>query len=307
VPPATGGAKGWIKTGQVRSRGAVLVVSGLLLCVAFASSVSALAPSITKPDFVVKANAICAAGTAKLEAAAAKLGDSPTEKQAKAFAVAVFVPNVAGQIAKIRKLGFPAEDKAQLDAMFKEASKVLADIKRNPELALQSDPDAFADVNPKLRAYGLTECGSGSDPVIAAVEALVGHYQGTWTNTTFGSTGTIDMTIALDAATRTATVTSTLTGNVFGAPAPPPQSVQVPLDASDPLKPVTVTSPVFGSVTVAAQADGSIVIDAANLPSPNAATMHAVFKPTATGMDATYTVGLRSGATANGVITMKKV
>jgi len=294
-------------TDRPRGGAVVVAVSALLLALGVSSNASALAPTISKPDYIIKANAICKAGTAKLEAAGAKLPNNPTEKQVEAFLVRVYVPNVAGQIVKIRKLGYPAGDKAQLSAIFKQADQVLATIKRDPAAAIQS-ADPFADVNPKLNAYGLTDCGSsGADPVIAAVQSLVGHYQGTWNNTTFGSTGTIDMTIALDTASRTVTLSTTLTGNVFGAPAPPPQTMQIPLDASDPTKPVTVTSPVFGSVTIALQTDGSIVVDAKDIPSPNAATMHAVFKPSATGMDATYSVGLRSGSTANGVISMKKV
>ena len=287
-------------------RGIVIAASGLLLIVATSSSAGALAPRISKPDFLIKGNAICKTGSAKLDAAASKLGDNPSNKQVKAFVLGVLVPNVAGQIAKLRKLGFPAEDKAQLTSLFQAADQVLVQFKRDPVGSITADTDPFADVNAQLRAYGLTTC-AGPDPVIVAVDDLVGHYQGTWTNTTFGSTGTIDMTIALDEPTRTVTVSTTLTGNVLGAPAPPPQTMTIPLDASDPSKPVTVTSPVFGPVTVSLQADGSIVADAPNLPSPNAASMHVVFKPTATGMDATYTVVLRSGTTANGVITMKKV
>jgi hypothetical protein len=76
----------------------------------------------------------------------------------------VLVPNVTGQIAAIRKLGFPSADKAQLDATLKEASQVLADIKKDPVGSLTGDSDPFAAVNSELSAYGLTTCAGDDEP-----------------------------------------------------------------------------------------------------------------------------------------------
>lgn len=71
------------------------------------------------------------------------------------------MPNVAGQIAKIRKLGYPTADKAELTALYKEADGVLASIKKNPTAAVESSTSPFADVATKQRAYGFTSCGAG--------------------------------------------------------------------------------------------------------------------------------------------------
>jgi hypothetical protein len=288
----------------------VVLFSGLLLTAGVAPNASASVPAITKPAFVAKANAICTAGNAKLDKAGSKLGSSPSDKQLKAFVLGVFIPNVAGQIAAIRKLGFPAADKAELDATLKEASAVLAGIKKDPTSVLTATTSPFAAVDAKLSAYGVTECASGgdssdSDPVTAA-QKFVGHYQGPWNNTTFGSSGTVDLTITLDTTAKTLKTVTTITGNVFGAAPPPTETLTIPLPASA-TTPVTVTSPTFGAITFTLEADGSLVADAPNVPSTNAATFNMVLHLTATGIDGTYTVKLRSGSTANGTLALKKV
>jgi hypothetical protein len=292
-------------------RSAVVLLSGLFVFVGVAPGASASVPAITKPAFVTKANAICVAGSKKIDAAGAKLGKNPTDKQITAFIVGVYVPNIAGQIASIRKLGFPSADKAQLTTLFKKVDQVLAKVKKNPAAAASSDTNPFADISPELEAYGLTECGASGDSsttsdLVAAAQSLAGHYQGPWNNTTFGSTGTVDLTITVDATAKTLKTVTTITGNVFGGTAPPTETLTVPLPATA-TTPVTVTSPTFGTMTITLQADGSLVIDAPNVPSTTAATFNMVLRPGATGIDGTYTVKLRSGSTANGTVTLKKV
>jgi hypothetical protein len=296
------------------SRRVVVVVLAGVALIAFgapSTSASATSPSITKADFIAKADKICAAGSAKLAAAEAKLGKQPTDKQMETYLVKVYVPNIAGQIAKIRKLGLPAGDETQLQALFAEAGQVLAKIKADPAAALASSTSPFADVSAKQQAYGFKVCGgaggsSSGDAVTSAAQRFVGHYQGPWNNTTFGSSGTVDLAITLNAPARTLMVVTTLTGQVFGAPAPPPETLTVPLDASDPAKPVTVPSPTFGPLTLSLASDGSLTLDAPTVPSANASTFHMVLRPSATGMNGTYTVGLRSGTTANGTVTLQK-
>ena len=141
----------------------------------------------------------------------------------------------------------------------------------------------------------------------AIASALAGRYQGTWTNTTFGSTGTLDITVSYDAPTATVKATVAITGNVFGSPAPAPETFTLPLNPSDLTAKVSVPSAVFGQLTFSLQADGAVVAEAPNVPSANAATFRLVLKPSATGADGTYSVGLRNGATANGTVTAKKV
>lgn len=56
-----------------------------------------------------------------------------------------------------------------------------------------------------------------------------GRYAGTWTNTTFGSTGTAAIDVKVDRTAFTVAMTLTLGGNVFGAPAPAPETFTFPI------------------------------------------------------------------------------
>jgi len=289
--------------GSIRSAGIVAVLVIAAIAAVGAGSAFARVPAISKDDYLTKANAICAAGTAKIDAAGAKLGDSPSAAAIKAFVVKTLVPNVTSQIAAIRKLGYPPGDKAQLSAIFTAGEAVLAKIVKNPQLATGST-DPFAAVNEKLSAYGLHSC-AGDDPVSVA-ENYAGTYQGTWTNTTFGSTGTVTIKVAVDATAKTMTITTTLTGNVFGAPAPAPETVTVSLGTAEAGQPVTLTSPLFGQLTISVKSDGTLVGDAPDVPGTAINTFHVELKPSDTGFAGTYTVGLASGTTANGTLTLAK-
>jgi len=85
-----------------------------------------------------------------------------------------------------------------------------------------------------------------TDP-LAVVSQFEGTYTGTWTNTTFGSTGPASISVALDRATGTITLTLTLGGNVFGQPSPAPETLTATIT---PGQPVAFTSKTFGPTTV---------------------------------------------------------
>jgi hypothetical protein len=156
-----------------------------------------------------------------------------------------------------------------------------------------------------------SDCGTALPPSSAGsssgVLALIaGHFTGPWRNLTFGSTGTVDVTIKLDKKHGRLSVVTKLTGQVFGAPAPKPESFKSKLDLSNLTKPVTVTSKTFGAVTSALQPDGSIVVNALDVPGTRVNTFKLVGKLTPSGFTATYTVGLADGTQASGTITLTK-
>lgn len=114
------------------------------------------AAGLTKAEFVTKANAICTAGNAEIEAASASLGATPTTAQIAAFATATLIPSVSKQLDDIRALGIPEADKATVEPILAESDAVLTSLKADPS---QLEEDPFAAVNTKLTSYGLTACG----------------------------------------------------------------------------------------------------------------------------------------------------
>ena len=180
------------------------------------------------------------------------------------------------------------------------------------------DVDTVSDGEPgestvhvKANAW-FTDCGtplppSTAEAVIAAAKRFEGHFEGTWTNLTFGSTGTSEMTLKVDAERGTVTVTSGLAGNVFGAPAPAPETLEAELDLTNIGAPVTVTSKTFGPVSIKLQPDGSLVVEALDVPGANVNTFRLVVSLTGDQVEGTYTVGLASGTTANGTVALTRV
>lgn len=154
-----------------------------------------------------------------------------------------------------------------------------------------------------------TAAASTSLDPLALAALFTGNYTGNWVNTTFtGSTGPAALEIGLDRTAGTMSVKLTLGGNVFGAPAPAPESLVVSLT---PGAGGTTTSKSFGPVTATAVREGAgvkLTISAPNVPSARVAT----FTMTGTianpaSLQLAYTVTFRgSGQTAQGTVTLNR-
>ncbi len=112
---------------------------------------------------VEEANAICAEGNDEIDAAAQEeFGDSQQEPPAaeqEAFFTDTVIPSVQDQIDQIRELDAdaPEEDVDELNSILDEAQTVVDDLEQDPS-ALSGGADPFAEVNDKLREFGVTEC-----------------------------------------------------------------------------------------------------------------------------------------------------
>jgi hypothetical protein len=166
-------------------------------------------------------------------------------------------------------------------------------------------------VHVKVNSW-FADCGTPRPPavagaVVAAARRFEGHFKGTWKNLTFGSTGTSEMTLAVDAKRATIKLTSKLTGDVFGAPAPVPETLSAELDLTDIGAPVIITSKTFGRVSATLQADGSLLVDAPDVPGARVNTFRLVVVLVGSDVEGTYEVGLAGGATANGTVSLTRI
>jgi hypothetical protein len=89
--------------------------------------------------------------------------------------------------------------------------------------------------------------GAASTNPFAVVDQFEGTYSGTWTNTTFGSTGPASVQVRVRHAESAVEITLTLGGNVFGQPSPAPETLSATITAGQPL---SFTSKTFGPTTV---------------------------------------------------------
>ena len=147
-----------------------------------------------------------------------------------------------------------------------------------------------------------TQAASTTDP-FALVAKFEGTYSGTWRNTTFGSTGPASIEIHLDRTAGTIGFTLTLGGNVFGEPAPAPETISATIT---PGQPVSFTSKTFGLTTIELL-DGEPFLEALDVPSARIQSFEGGFSVDATGINFNYTVKFRDGSPkANGTAFLTK-
>lgn len=115
-------------------------------------------PTITKAEYVKKANAICTHGNAAQQAAAASLGQHPSHAQINALVSGTFIPNIQAQIDAVRALGAPSGEEATVSHMLDVAQEDLDKAKSNPSVFAQENAHPFANFAAIAHPYGLTEC-----------------------------------------------------------------------------------------------------------------------------------------------------
>lgn len=141
---------------------ATLIVGlGAAGCGSSKSSSGTSATSITKPEFLAKANAICTKGNKQTDAAAAKLGKNPSEAQFVAVAKSTDIPAIQAQIDEIRALGAPSGDRATVTNLLNLAQADLNKVKSKPAL-LAGKVEPFANFAKVAHPYGLKACDRSS-------------------------------------------------------------------------------------------------------------------------------------------------
>jgi ABC-type lipoprotein release transport system permease subunit len=113
--------------------------------------------SLTKSEWIAKADAICQQGNQEIEQAAQQQfgNQKPTAADVQQFATGTALPNTQTQINKIRALGAPSGDEDQVNKIL---DTVQADIDK-AKSAGDIEESTFADGNALAKQYGLKVCG----------------------------------------------------------------------------------------------------------------------------------------------------
>jgi hypothetical protein len=119
--------------------------------------------TISKAEFVKRANEICAEGNKELDAASKEVfggGKQPSQAEQEKFVTETVIPNVQEQIDGVRDLPDPDEQSAKAGVIVDEAQSALDTVKENPALLTEAEPgDPFGAANRLARSYGMNECG----------------------------------------------------------------------------------------------------------------------------------------------------
>ncbi len=159
--------------------------------------------------------------------------------------------------------------------------------------------------NPTLTGSGPTlPAPSGNSPGYDQAQQMGGQWSGTWNNTTYGSSGNLAVTIAVN-PDGTASADVTLGGNILGVGSPSPLHITGTYDNNG----VTLGGkglPIFGDLNVTIDTNGILKMTASNLPVTAISQVSADGTVSSTEFQFTYTVTFANGSTANGTANLTK-
>jgi hypothetical protein len=164
------------KAGKQLSNRLIALLAGACALALFAAGCgggddTSTTASLTKAQFIKKADGICESAEGKLngefESFAEKHNLSekqpPNHKEAEEAATTILIPSIEGQVQDIRALGAPEGDEGQVDELLTAVEDALDTAREDPAEFIESEGEGeFAAANKKAREYGLKACGSES-------------------------------------------------------------------------------------------------------------------------------------------------
>lgn len=127
---------------------------------------STTAGSISKEDFIAKADAICKKGTERLQKAIFAALKHPRNltkvseaEQIKIVTIAM-VPNVSREVEELRALGVPEGDEEKVNAMIGALEEGVETAEQDPQAVTKSSDVVFGISSRIAGEYGLTVCAS---------------------------------------------------------------------------------------------------------------------------------------------------
>jgi hypothetical protein len=123
--------------------------------------------SISKAEFVKKANSICARTgkqvTSQFAAFVASYGGKEPEGDAlkaaqKKIVETILAPNKRSEIEQLRKIGTPTDGEAQVESIVGGLERGIEEAEAQPTLAVTGKVKSFVDAERQAGEYGLTGC-----------------------------------------------------------------------------------------------------------------------------------------------------
>jgi hypothetical protein len=124
------------------------------------------ASSISKEEFISKADAICKKGTERMQAAIGRLLKKQpnitkvTKDEQEKIVATVMVPSVSREVKELRALGVPDGDEERVDAIIAALEEGVETAERDPEAVTNSSEVIFGIASRLAGEYGAEVCGS---------------------------------------------------------------------------------------------------------------------------------------------------
>ncbi len=150
-----------------------------------------------------------------------------------------------------------------------------------------------------------TAVPKSADPVVALAQQYDGRYVGTFSNTTFGTSGPAILELRIDPVAGTVAVDSDFEGDLFGNGAKN-RRISGTVKLGDPNATITTQTKAFGTVTGRLDESLALILTASDVPEPTVLSFELIgrLRSDNTGFDATFTVVHRDGSTSAGTVTV---
>ena len=151
-----------------------------------------------------------------------------------------------------------------------------------------------------------TAVPASDNPVVALAQQYDGRYVGTFTNTTFNTTGPASLELRVDPTAGTIAVDADFDGDLFGGGAKGVRRISGSIAIGDPNATVTTDTEKFGPVTGHIDESLALVLTADDVPDDKVKsfTLTGRLRGDNTGFDATYAVVFEDGKTADGTVAV---
>jgi ABC-type phosphate/phosphonate transport system substrate-binding protein len=122
--------------------------------------------SISKAQFIKKADAVCTQGNKRMEVAFAKFlrenknVKHPSKADYEELVGKVVVPNLGREIKEIRAIGVPGDDQDKVGAILEALEEGLETAEGNPRVAVTSSQAVYGISSRLAKEYGLVVCST---------------------------------------------------------------------------------------------------------------------------------------------------
>ncbi len=123
--------------------------------------------SISKEEFIVKADAVCKRSNERMEKAFGEFLKAnrdikkPTDPALQQLVGDVMVPSIKREIEELRALGVPSGDEEKVEAMVAALEEGLETAEDNPKVVTSASSDTIFGIASRIAGeYGLEICGS---------------------------------------------------------------------------------------------------------------------------------------------------
>lgn len=170
----TAATREWGEKKMIKHRGgaATLLVTALALGACGGGD----DPRLTKAQYVEQGSAICGQTSARIEEAAQgafnEPGKIPTPEEITDFATGTVAPAIEEEVEQLRELRPPEDDEERIDDVLRAGRDGVDTVRQDPTIILNSTDDGFGRYQELSAAYGLQNCGGGSDATRDAISGI---------------------------------------------------------------------------------------------------------------------------------------